>query len=89
MAEYCRRDVQLLEQVYKKMADHMPHSTHQGVLAGGDKWTCAHCGSDRAKKNCTKITAAGVHLHQMQCKKCGRYYQISEKVYQDYLETKK
>jgi RNase P subunit RPR2 len=89
MAEYCRRDVQLLEKVYTKMADHMPHATHQGVLAGGDKWTCPHCGSEKVRLKCHRVTSSGTRQCQMQCQKCGRYHTISEKSYRDYQEATK
>lgn len=89
MATYCRRDVEMLQEVYEKLAAHVGHKTHVGVLNGRDKWTCPHCGGDHVKKSMTKITAAGTRQHQMQCKDDGRFYCISEAAYRDYQEAKK
>lgn len=88
MVDYCKRDVVLLEQVWRKMADHCPVKTHAGVAAGRDKWTCPKCGSKHVKKNATKVTAAGTKNHQMQCHDCGRNYSISEAVFNKYKKDK-
>jgi hypothetical protein len=90
MVKYCKRDVVLLENVYKRLAEHMPPSTHAGVLAHNGKWTCPYCASKNVKVNKTNVSATGMIKQQMQCRKptCGRYYTISGKVYQDYKDAK-
>ena len=88
MVDYCKRDVGLLEQVYAKIAPHVPHKTHAAVSMGGDKWQCPRCGSDHVKVNLTRVTAAGTVFKQMQCRKCGATYSISTKTHADYLEAK-
>jgi DNA polymerase III epsilon subunit-like protein len=89
MADYCKRDVALLQQVYARIAPHVPCKTHAGVSMGRDKWSCARCGGKRVKKKMTRITALGTKQHQMQCNDCGGIYTISEPAWRDYQEAKK
>jgi hypothetical protein len=84
MVKYCKQDVLLLEKVYQRLSTCMPAHTHQGVLNEGEKWSCCYCGSVRVFCDKTRITAMGACKHQMQCKKCGRYYTISETAYRVY-----
>ena len=89
MVDYCKRDVALLEQVWKRMSIHVAAKTHAGVTGGLDKWTCPRTGSTNVKKNKTRVTANGTRQHQMQSMVDGGYYTISEKAYKEYLEAKK
>ena len=89
MAEYCRRDVQLLEQVYKKMAAHITHKTHVGVMKGGDKWQCPHCGSMDVISRRKNVTAGGTRHWDMQCTKDGRIYKISDPAHTKWREYRK
>jgi DNA polymerase III epsilon subunit-like protein len=88
MVKYCKRDVVLLEKVYKRLADHMPAHTHSGVLDGNDKWTCPRCSSSSVKLNRTMFSAMGTLKRQMICKSCGRVYTVSDKTYRDYRQVK-
>ena len=89
MADYCKRDVELLERVHKRLEDFVPAKTHVGVLAGRDKWTSPFNGSTKVKKNLTRVTACGGKRHQMQCLTTGRAYTISEAVYKTYQAWRK
>lgn len=89
MVDYCKRDVALLEQVYRRLADHVPAKSHAGVMAGGDSWTCPHCGGTNVTMQKKRTTARGVVQYQMQCSDDGRYYSISSKGHSDYLAAKK
>lgn len=84
MMKYCGVDVALLESVFHKMEPMVPHSTHQGVLKGLPKWTCAKCGSKHVKKSKTRITAAGSKQFQMNCLDCGGYYSVNQSSYNAY-----
>jgi hypothetical protein len=86
MMKYCGHDIQLLEAVWGKLRVVAAAKTHVGVLNGGEKWQCAHCGSAHVKKDKTRVTAMGTIQHQMRCRKCRAYYTISEKSYQEYLD---
>ncbi|MHC4372288.1 MAG: ribonuclease H-like domain-containing protein [Planctomycetota bacterium] len=91
MITYCKKDVVLLERVWQKLSAYEDPETHAAVMATGnvrDRWMCKHCGSDNVTKNKTRVTKAGMIQHGMQCKSCGRYYQIANLVYHWYLEHK-
>jgi len=89
MVEYCKRDVELLERVHKRLAEFVPAKTHVGVLMGRDKWTCPKDGSMRVQLNKSRITSTGTRVFQMQCLECGSYFAISEKAYSDFRLFKK
>lgn len=88
MVRYCKKDVLLLERVYKRLASYDTPKTHVGVLMGKDRWTCKHCGSDSVRLSKTNVTSAGIIQKQMRCDDCHRYYTIAEKVWKDYLAAK-
>lgn len=89
MVNYCKRDVEMLQEVYERLAPHMPHKTHAGVLAGKDKWTSPFTGSTKVIICKTRVTASGSRSYQMQCRDTGRYYTISAPAYKDYQEWRK
>jgi DNA polymerase III epsilon subunit-like protein len=88
MVEYCKRDVEMLQEVYQKLARYLPHKTHVGVLKLKDKWTSPFNGSTDVRKSKTRVTAAGSVRHQMLCNKTKRYYSISDAIYNQYLKSK-
>lgn len=88
MVRYCKNDVVLVEKVYHRLEDHMAVQTHAGVLAGYDRWSCPKCGSQETRLNNTRISAMGVKKRQMQCRKCGRVYTVSDSVYSQYCDKK-
>lgn len=74
MTEYCKQDVQLLEDLYLKILPYMKSHPHVGALQGDDKnHTCQKCGSDQLTNKMTRYTAAGVKKIQQQCKACHGY----------------
>lgn len=81
MVKYCKKDVVLLEKVWKKLSLVTPHKTHVGVMKGQGKWTCPRDGSKHVKASKRIITAAGSVKHQMQCKTCGGYFTINAATY--------
>lgn len=89
MTTYCKRDVELLEQVYERLAVHVKPKTHAGVMAGSEKWTCPRCGGSNVIKSKTRITAAGTITHQMRCADDGGYFSINDATYKKYIEMKK
>jgi hypothetical protein len=95
MVKYCEWDVVLLEKVYDKLAGFNAPKTHAGVLNGGEKWSCPHCGSIRVKRNVIRVSAAGTVTHQMVCGRprdghtkfgCGRAFRISDSAYKAFLD---
>lgn len=88
MVAYCKKDVTLLEDVYKELAKYTEPKIHTGVLEGGEKWSCGHCGSEDVYCNKTKVTKMGTIRREMHCKSCGGYSTISNKSYMNYLQEK-
>tara|TARA_R100001460_G_scaffold14262_1_gene31998 strand:+ start:2618 stop:3376 length:759 start_codon:yes stop_codon:yes gene_type:complete len=86
MIDYCEQDVVLLQQIYEKIVKVVPEKTHVGVVNGGPKWSCPHCGGMTVIRNGTDVTRAGTESQKMQCKSCKKCYRISTKVYSKYLE---
>jgi predicted RNA-binding Zn-ribbon protein involved in translation (DUF1610 family)/predicted PolB exonuclease-like 3'-5' exonuclease len=88
MVTYCKRDVALLEQVWKRLRSYSRPKTHAAVLSSGAVWACPHCGSTNVRKTKTRVTASGAVQHQMRCSDCGSYYTISDRAHKQYLKRK-
>ena len=87
MCDYCKRDVEMLQQVYERLAPHVPHKTH----VGGDKWVSPFTGKPNVFVGKKRISATGAKSYQMQCRDTGRYFTISEaafKQFQEYIKDK-
>ena len=79
MIKYCKKDVSLLEEVYKLLGNHIAPKTHYGVVFGQDRGSCPECGSDELIKNMTRTTATGVVKIQYQCKVCNKFHTKTDK----------
>ena len=86
MVDYCKRDVELLEKVYVRLAQFTAPKTHVGVLHGGEKWSSPLDGSTNVVFSKKKVTAAGTIQYQMQCKTTGKYYSINHAAHEAYKE---
>jgi hypothetical protein len=89
MEKYCKQDVRLLEDVWKKLAPFHNMKTHAGVLNGSEKWSCQGCGSTHVHANKKKWTTKGTLSHEMLCNDCGRYYTIPHNSFLNYCEDKR
>lgn len=89
MIDYCKKDVVLLEQVWRRLSEVMPHKSHAGVLAGGERWSCPKDGSTNVYLRQLRSTAAGVVRYEMRCRDCGSYYTIGEPAYEAFLAAQK
>jgi len=78
MVDYCEQDVKVLERVYLEMENYLKSTVHYGVLHGGWKHHCPRCASSETKRDKVKTTAAGTVKVQMKCKKCSKYFTLSE-----------
>lgn len=78
MVNYCKGDVQLLENVFMRMKNHMIARTHFGVIQGKSRHSCPDCGSDNLIKSKTRVSASGIVKHQFLCKDCGKYNTIPD-----------
>ena len=81
MIKYCKQDVVLLEKVFNVLNPYTKSRTHVGVHNGKDDCSCANCGSQDTILSKTRITAQGVLRRQMHCKKCGKYFVVSNTAY--------
>lgn len=81
MVKYCKNDVILLENIYKKLSPYITSKTHIGLIMGKGKASCPECGSESMKISKTRYTATGLKKYQMQCSKCNKYHTISETTY--------
>lgn len=88
MVTYCKRDVDLLEKVWAKLAQWCAPATHAGVLGGDDKWTNPRTGGTNVKLSKTTVTATGGVKYQMQDKDDGTFYTIGPKAYEAYVAAK-
>lgn len=79
MIKYCKKDVVLLEKVFKHLNTHIEAKTHYGVLFGQYKGTCPECGSDDLVGAGTRTTATGVVKLRYQCKTCNKYHSKTDK----------
>ncbi len=81
MVKYCKKDVLLLEQVFKRLSNYTYSKTHVGVLMGNDKDSCPSCGSEHTKLSNHRVTAKGIRMVQLKCVDCGKYHSITESVF--------
>ena len=81
MIKYCKKDVSLLEEVYKLLGSHIAVKTHYGVVFGEDRGSCPECGADSENliKNMSRTTATGVVKIQYQCKVCNKFHTKTDK----------
>lgn len=79
MIKYCKKDVILLEKVFKALNTHIEAKSHYGVLFGQYKGTCPECGSDDLVSVGKRTTATGVVKLRYQCKTCNKYHSKTDK----------
>lgn len=86
MVRYCKKDVALLERVFQELRSYAPHTTHYGVKDGLEAHTCPNCTSTKTGLQKTRTSATGAIKRQMQCKRCGTYFSISNRAYENHKE---
>jgi uncharacterized protein YprB with RNaseH-like and TPR domain len=81
MIKYCKKDVSLLEEVYKLLGNHIAPKTHYGVVFGQDRGSCPECGAGSKDliKNNTVVTATGLTRIQYKCKVCNKFHSKTDK----------
>lgn len=92
MIAYCKRDVEILEKVFRRMRKYAPNKSHYGALKNkhGEKYSCPECGNTHIHMNKTYTTAMGTTKHHVKCanKSCGTRFTVSNKSYMTYLKDK-
>ena len=85
MADYCARDVELLQRVHEAIEPYAGVvKTHVGVLAGGERWTCPRTGSKNVQARGKVVTASGTVQYRMRNNETGRWFTISESAHKAY-----
>ena len=79
MIKYCKKDVILLEKVYKELSKHIESKTHYGVIFGADRGSCPECGSDELHVSKRRVSASGLKKIQYQCTTCGKFHSKTDK----------
>ena len=79
MVKYCKRDVELLEEVYNSIKGFCTLKTHAGIKLGLGACSCPSCASPEYSVSKHRVTASGIKKVQLQCKSCGSYHTVSEK----------
>lgn len=69
MATYCKGDVRLTEDVYKKLRAYIPRHPHLGLTKSDE---CGACGSHRLQSRGVRRTKASI-IHRKQCQACGSW----------------
>jgi DNA polymerase elongation subunit (family B) len=82
MIAYCKQDVLLLEKIYKRLEGYSKPKTHIGLVKDHGKCSCPYCGNKKYKISKNRISASGLMKKQLQCQSCGRYYSVSQTVYE-------
>ncbi len=72
MVRYCKRDVNILEEVWDEMNPYVQAKSHVG------HGLCPECGGNRVIVNKTRISAAGYKRKCYQCQDCGKYHTVAE-----------
>ena len=89
MVKYCKRDVYLLEDVWRALMPYHNPKTHEGVLNGDERWTCPRCGSANVHVSKTLVSAKGTKRFQMKCNDCGGYYTMANNLHEQYQEWRR
>jgi uncharacterized protein YprB with RNaseH-like and TPR domain len=77
MLRYNKRDVLLLERVYKRMRPWVKYHPNHSLV--GNKACCPNCGGTKIQQRGQSITAAGVYLRfQCQAPKCGKWFRSAK-----------
>ena len=77
MVDYCKRDVELLEEAWDIMSPYFPAKTH----VSGNRGECPNCGSSNMKVSRYRTTASGSKRVQLVCGDCGRYHTAPAKLF--------
>lgn len=81
MVRYCNQDVRLLEKVYKRLEGYVKPKIHKGVQEGKNKCSCPYCAGTHYHYHKRRVSAKGAVSIQIQCQKCGKYYAVTQSVW--------
>ena len=86
MVEYCKNDVVILEKVYDRMKNYLPHKSRP--VGDDPSHACPECGNPNPALNKSYRTPAGTIRRQMRCI-CGKNFTISNKMFMVLLDWRR
>ena len=75
MVNYCKQDVNLLEQWFNKLNKYIKPKTH----ATGVKKDCPECGSSNTQNRGYYVSAVGTMKQKCSCNDCRKWYSFTPK----------
>jgi len=78
MSEYCKMDVEVLQQIYHKTRPFHGNSTVNKNIVNPDEMVCPTCGEDALVSNGWRISG-GTAFQRMQCTACGSWSKLNKK----------
>jgi len=79
MIRYCKQDVKLLEEVYKKIRSYAPQTVHMGVLENKDKLACKACGSKNTRPRGQRLKTKILYYCRV-CEDCNHFWRTEMRV---------
>ena len=79
MVKYCKKDVLLLEKVFKALSPHTIAKTHYGVIFGQERGSCPECGSNELMRSRMSTSVSGLKKIQYLCGVCHHYHTKTDK----------
>lgn len=73
MIKYCKKDVKLLEGVWKRIQPYVTPKVHKGVALHGDRDSCPSCGSRDFKRDGIVVRRIG-RYQAYRCKACAHSF---------------
>lgn len=80
MVDYCKQDVEVLEEVFQTLNQYIKPKVHHGVAIGKDKTDCPNCGSGNIKANGLRYLASGGTRQCCLCNDCKKHFTLSKVV---------
>lgn len=84
MADYCKMDVEVLEQIYNKLRPHLTGAVNYNLYSA-NRGVCPSCGSYNLHKNGTRATRSKL-VQRLRCADCGTGISIAGTKYEPRLE---
>jgi hypothetical protein len=88
MVDYNVGDIISTEALYYRLRKYYGHKIHLGVFNGRPRWTSPDNGSYNVELYKTTVTSSGTIQRVMKSKDTGVKYNISNKVYMDFIDWK-
>lgn len=89
MVKYCKHDVEVAEEVYRKLQSYVNIKTHAGVVNGGEKYHCPECASTNTQRRGFRTSAVGDKRQIVSCTDCGRNFTVAKAVIKKMLRDER